>query len=141
MRERDHRFMQVLNEEPRLRSTAIRGADSRLRFTVFKSWLNIVGKTSGPARTHASVGLDYCARGAMKALLPEKYKARSSQTIVPIDQQLTKEHLSLCWPPGSSSNLRSPLINASRGAVQGSRHTICRGGSVQTTARSMGFSC
>ncbi|WP_156486173.1 hypothetical protein [Prochlorococcus sp. MIT 1306] len=34
-----------------------------LRFTVFKSGLEIICKTSDPAKTHASVGLGYCALG------------------------------------------------------------------------------
>ena len=52
-----------------------------LRFCVYKPGTDNVDKISDPARTHASDGLGYCALGAMKPLLPAKYKTRSSQTV------------------------------------------------------------
>ena len=51
-----------------------------LRFMVYKEGTDQPDK-SDPERSHHSDALGYCALGAMKPLLPEKLKTRSSSTI------------------------------------------------------------
>ena len=51
-----------------------------LKFMVYKEGTDQPDK-SDPERSHHSDALGYCALGAMKPLLPDKYKARRSKTI------------------------------------------------------------
>ena len=52
-----------------------------LRFCVYKPDTDTVDKTSDPAITHASDGLGYYVLGAMKTLMPDKYKTRRGPTM------------------------------------------------------------
>ena len=51
-----------------------------LKFMVYKEGTDIPDK-SDPERSHHSDALGYCVLGAMKPLMPDKYKTRSSSTI------------------------------------------------------------